>query len=1048
MARPEEKSAYGSEFSVYAHGHLGTSPPISPRSYDRLGAGDFAWRCEDRTAALREHSAPWVDDVRNMLEDVTRKQVRLDETRRIADEKAAVLLRMFDDLREMANDTPREDLAMPPNMLTYSLHKAIADSPRAVAARTIREAPGPLEGHLAIHTRPKYARPPRVIGVTPAGAAGAAGAPTATIAATPAPHSPRSPRDGRAAAAAAIPSTRASRMAARSWTGPAWAGAGGSAPLHRTPPQAPSQAPSAAAPLHRPAPQAPSTAAPLHRPAPQQVDARGGCGGAGDSCGDGASAAASGHVVSALEGSGSGASAELGFALPASLERLVAQLHAADAAFLERLEERAVLEHMLARDTKLTELVRKGNNTDRREATLVATALKEAIARAHENLSSERRAALALHEASKRYQRAREEHVARLQERAERHQYGEWLSARLRTKPHLSAGASAALASPCTSSSSSSSTSVLSDPAQVAGEGATTGTLADLEALADDPALQTSRAYRSWYEVARRLQLPLDRLIALALERCEQLRWRDEAEARVHEARTRRAQLDARRSMSEQNRSDDEATQLGADEASQTERPVTNSTKPDSQTERVAAGARKLMFTASESENLLLLERPVTNSTKSESENLLLHTQRDQLERRLGLVERQSTRVRNDLLLLCQRANDAMAGLRHLVELASQWKDESTGRAGAAGVVGAPADEAPAASASARRARIAHMQASASPAASGAKAAARRRPSAETVDDDAAAEGLVGLAVTNSTKPESENLLLLERPVTNSTKPESENLLLLERPVTNSTKPESENLLAAEGLVGFTVDPELVHASVKLAANAMEAMLRECEAASAAKPLAVGPTGRHALAMPATLRVGELRGTSDGSGPRPAPPLGTPSPRRVQTMGNVVAARGGSSTPTAAPPMRRRPTIGISLRNESPGQAGKGIASAVASAEEAPSVLLTVGTWTAYNTAPADGDEGEEGSLRSNFKLNEEHRVEEKREAERRASLPKRPPPRPQPSYITKQTAASLAAAAERAVEAGSLEYQELKAAIRAGPQHRAPPRRPPHTAR
>ena len=839
MARPEEKSAYGSEFSVYAHGHLGTSPPISPRSYNRLGAGDFAWRCEDRTAALREHSAPWVDDVRNMLEDVTRKQVRLDETRRIADEKAAVLLRMFDDLREMANDTPREDLAMPPNMLTYSLHKAIADSPRAVAARTIREAPGPLEGHLAIHTRPKYARPPRVIGVTPAGAAGAAGAPTATIAATPAPHSPRSPRDGRAAAAAAIPSTRASRMAARSWTGPAWAGAGGSAPLHRTPPQAPSQAPSAAAPLHRPAPQAPSTAAPLHRPAPQQVDARGGCGGAGDSCGDGASAAASGHVVSALEGSGSGASAELGFALPASLERLVAQLHAADAAFLERLEERAVLEHMLARDTKLTELVRKGNNTDRREATLVATALKEAIARAHENLSSERRAALALHEASKRYQRAREEHVARLQERAERHQYGEWLSARLRTKPHLSAGASAALASPCTSSSSSSSTSVLSDPAQVAGEGATTGTLADLEALADDPALQTSRAYRSWYEVARRLQLPLDRLIALALERCEQLRWRDEAEARVHEARTRRAQLDARRSMSEQNRSDDEATQLGADEASQTERPVTN-----------------------------------------------------------------------------------------------------------------------------------------------------------------------------------------------------------------STKPESENLLAAEGLVGFTVDPELVHASVKLAANAMEAMLRECEAASAAKPLAVGPTGRHALAMPATLRVGELRGTSDGSGPRPAPPLGTPSPRRVQTMGNVVAARRGSSTPTAAPPMRRRPTIGISLRNESPGQAGKGIASAVASAEEAPSVLLTVGTWTAYNTAPADGDEGEEGSLRSNFKLNEEHRVEEKREAERRASLPKRPPPRPQPSYITKQTAASLAAAAERAVEAGSLEYQELKAAIRAGPQHRAPPRRPPHTAR
>jgi hypothetical protein len=74
-----------------------------------------------------------------MLEDVTRKQVRLDETRRIADEKAAVLLRMFDDLREMANDTPREDLAIPPNMLTYSLHKAIADSPRAVAARTIRE---------------------------------------------------------------------------------------------------------------------------------------------------------------------------------------------------------------------------------------------------------------------------------------------------------------------------------------------------------------------------------------------------------------------------------------------------------------------------------------------------------------------------------------------------------------------------------------------------------------------------------------------------------------------------------------------------------------------------------------------------------------------------------------------------------------------------------------------------------------------------------------------------------------------------------------------
>ena len=112
-------------------------------------------------------------------------------------------------------------------------------------------------------------------------------------------------------------------------------------------------------------------------------------------------------------------------------------------------------------------------------------------------------------------------------------------------------------------------------------------------------------------------------------------------------------------------------------------------------------------------------------------------------------------------------------------------------------------------------------------------------------------------------------------------------------------------------------------------------------------------------------------------------------------------------------------------------------------------MLLTVGTWTAYNAAPADGDEEEEdGSLRSNFKLNEEHRVEEKREAERCALLPKRPPPRPQPSYITKQTAASLAAVAERAAEAGSLEYQELKAAIRAGPQHRAPPRRPPHTAR
>jgi hypothetical protein len=922
-----------------------------------------------------------------MLEDVTRKQVRLDETRRIADEKAAVLLRMFDDLREMANDTPREDLAIPPNMLTYSLHKAIADSPRAVAARTIREAPGPLAGHLAIHTRPKYARPPRVISVTPA--APAAGAPPATIAATPAPHSPRSPRAGRAAAAAAIPSTRASRMAARSWTGPAWAGAGGSAaaPLHRPPPQAPS----AAAPLHRPPPQASSTAAPLHRPAPQQVDARGGCGGAGDSGGDGGSAAAAGTVVSALEGSGGGASSELGFALPASLERLIAQLHAADAAFLERLDETAVLEHMLARDAKLTELVRKGNNTDRREATLVATALKEAIARAHENLSSERRAVLALHEASKRCQRARDEHVARLQERAGRHQYGEWLSARLRTKPHLSAGASAALATPCTSSSSSSSSSVLSDPAHVAGEGAPTVALADLEALADDPALQTSRAYRCWYEVARRLQLPLDRLIALALERCEQLRWRDEAEARVQEARTRRAQLEARRSMAEQNRSDDEATQLGADEASQTE--------------RVAAGARKLMFTASESENLLLLERPVTNSTKPESENLLLlerpvtnstkpesenlllHTQRDQLERRLGLVERQSTRVRNDLLMLCQRANDAMAGLRHLAELASQWKHESTGMAGAAGVVGAPADEAPAASASARRARIAHMQASAPPAASGAIAAARRRPSAETVDDAAAAEELVGLAV----------------------------------------------------------DPELVHTSVKLAANAMEAMLCEFEAASAANPLAVGPTGRHALAMPATLRVGELRGTSNGSGPRPAPPLGTPSPRRVQTMGNVVAARRGSSTPAAAPPMRRRPTIGIGLRNESPGQTGKGIASA----EEAPSMLLTVGTWTAYNAAPADGDEEEEeGSLRSNFKLNEEHRVEEKREAERRALLPKRPPPRPQPSYITKQTAASLAAVAERAAEAGSLEYQELKAAIRAGPQHRAPPRRPPHMAR
>jgi len=903
-----------------------------------------------------------------MLEDVTRKQVRLDETRRIADEKAAVLLRMFDDLREMANDTPREDLAMPPNMLTYSLHKAIADSPRAVAARTIREAPGPLAGHLAIHTRPKYARPPRVISVTPA--APAAGAPPATIAATPAPHSPRSPRAGRAAAAAAIPSTRASRMAARSWTGPAWAGAGGSAaaPLHRPPPQAPS----AAAPLHRPPPQASSTAAPLHRPAPQQVDARGGCGGAGDSGGDGGSAAAAGTAVTALEGSGGGASSELGFALPASLERLIAQLHAADAAFLERLDETAVLEHMLARDAKLTELVRKGNNTDRREATLVATALKEAIARAHENLSSERRAVLALHEASKRCQRAREEHVARLQERAGRHQYGEWLSARLRTKPHLSAGASAALATPCTSSSSSSSSSVLSDPAHVAGEGAPTVALADLEALADDPALQTSRAYRCWYEVARRLQLPLDRLIALALERCEQLRWRDEAEARVQEARTRRAQLEARRSMAEQNRSDDEATQLGADEASQTE--------------CVAAGARKLMFTASESENLLLLERPVTNSTKPESENLLLHTQRDQLERRLGLVERQSTRVRNDLLMLCQRANDAMAGLRHLAELASQWKHESTGMAGAAGVVGAPADEAPAASASARRARIAHMQASAPPAASGAITAARRRPSAETVDDAAAAEELVGLAV----------------------------------------------------------DPELVHTSVKLAANAMEAMLCEFEAASAANPLAVGPTGRHALAMPATLRVGELRGTSNGNGPRPAPPLGTPSPRRVQTMGNVVAARRGSSTPAAAPLMRRRPTIGIGLRNESPGQTGKGIASA-----EAPSVLLTVGTWTAYNTAPADGDEEEEdGSLRSNFKLNEEHRVEEKREAERRASLPKRPPPRPQPSYITKQTAASLAAVAERAADAGSLEYQELKAAIRAGPQHRAPPRRPPHTAR
>jgi hypothetical protein len=1007
MARPEEKSAYGSEFSVYAHGHLGTSPPISPRSYDRLGAGDFAWRWEDRTAALREHSAPWVDDICGMLEDVTRKQVRLDETRRIADEKAAVLLRMFDDLREMANDTPREDLAIPPNMLTYSLHKAIADSPRAVAARTIREAPGPLAGHLAIHTRPKYARPPRVISVTPA--APAAGAPPATIAATPAPHSPRSPRAGRAAAAAAIPSTRASRMAARSWTGPAWAGAGGSAaaPLHRPPPQAPS----AAAPLHRPPSQASSTAAPLHRPAPQQVDARGGCGGAGDNGGDGGSAAAAGTAVTALEGSGGGASSELGFALPASLERLIAQLHAADAAFLERLDETAVLEHMLARDAKLTELVRKGNNTDRREATLVATALKEAIARAHENLSSERRAVLALHEASKRCQRARDEHVARLQERAGRHQYGEWLSARLRTKPHLSAGASAALATPCTSSSSSSSSSVLSDPAHVAGEGAPTVALADLEALADDPALQTSRAYRCWYEVARRLQLPLDRLIALALERCEQLRWRDEAEARVQEARTRRAQLEARRSMAEQNRSDDEATQtqLGADEASQTE--------------RVAAGARKLMFTASESENLLLLEqlvtnstkpdsenllllerpvtnstkpesenlllleRPVTNSTKPESENLLLHTQRDQLERRLGLVERQSTRVRNDLLMLCQRANDAMAGLRHLAELASQWKHESTGMAGAAGVVGAPADEAPAASASARRARIAHMQASAPPAASGAIAAARRRPSAETVDAAAAAEELVGLAV----------------------------------------------------------DPELVHTSVQLAANAMEAMLCEFEAASAANPLAVGPTGRHALAMPAALRVGELRGTSNGSGPRPAPPLGTPSPRRVQTMGNVVAARRGSSTPAAAPPMRRRPTIGIGLRNESPGQTGKGIASA----EEAPSMLLTVGTWTAYNAAPADGDEEEEdGSLRSNFKLNEEHRVEEKREAERCALLPKRPPPRPQPSYITKQTAASLAAVAERAAEAGSLEYQELKAAIRAGPQHRAPPRRPPHTAR
>lgn len=969
MARPEEKSAYGSEFSVYAHGHLGTSPPISPRSYDRLGAGDFAWRWEDRTAALREHSAPWVDDICGMLEDVTRKQVRLDETRRIADEKAAVLLRMFDDLREMANDTPREDLAIPPNMLTYSLHKAIADSPRAVAARTIREAPGPLAGHLAIHTRPKYARPPRVISVTPA--APAAGAPPATIAATPAPHSPRSPRAGRAAAAAAIPSTRASRMAARSWTGPAWAGAGGSAaaPLHRPPPQAPS----AAAPLHRPPSQASSTAAPLHRPAPQQVDARGGCGGAGDNGGDGGSAAAAGTAVTALEGSGGGASSELGFALPASLERLIAQLHAADAAFLERLDETAVLEHMLARDAKLTELVRKGNNTDRREATLVATALKEAIARAHENLSSERRAVLALHEASKRCQRARDEHVARLQERAGRHQYGEWLSARLRTKPHLSASASAALATPCTSSSSSSSSSVLSDPAHVAGEGTPTVALADLEALADDPALQTSRAYRCWYEVARRLQLPLDRLIALALERCEQLRWRDEAEARVQEARTRRAQLEARRSMAEQNRSDDEATQLGADEASQTE--------------RVAAGARKLMFTASESENLLLLERPLTNSTKPDSENLLLHTQRDQLERRLGLVERQSTRVRNDLLMLCQRANDAMAGLRHLAELASQWKHESTGMAGAAGVVGAPADEAPAASASARRARIAHMQASAPPAASGAIAAARRRPSAETVDDAAAAEELVGLAV----------------------------------------------------------DPELVHTSVKLAANAMEAMLCEFEAASAANPLAVGPTGRHALAMPATLRVGELRGTSNGSGPRPAPSLGTPSPRRVQTMGNVVAARRGSSTPAAAPPMRRRPTIGIGLRNESPGQTGKGIASA----EEAPSMLLTVGTWTAYNAAPADGDEEEEeGSLRSNFKLNEEHRVEEKREAERRALLPKRPPPRPQPSYITKQTAASLAAVAERAAEAGSLEYQELKAAIRAGPQHRAPPRRPPHTAR
>jgi hypothetical protein len=328
-------------------------------------------------------------------------------------------------------------------------------------------------------------------------------------------------------------------------------------------------------------------------------------------------AAPADHGSGASAVPGSAASGDGASALPSAVQSLVLQLHEMDSALERLLTEQSTCRHMLARDAKATEELRRRDVAKRASHEAFLAKVRAAHVRAQEAVSAQRLARRALEEARTRYERTKRTHAARLGERSDRQQHASWFNTR-RPEKRRARGAEETAVEVLSETSELSQLSLASEDGH------------------DDPALATSEGYRVLFGVSRRLGVEVDEVAELMEERVEQMRVRTEAELRLREMRVTRDLWGAKLAKVQRARDEEERRAAAADGA--------------------AGGAADWAAGGD--------GRPALDGLVGPGDEV--HRAEEYFRAKGRQAEARLARARARLEALCGRAHETLAGLRHL----------------------------------------------------------------------------------------------------------------------------------------------------------------------------------------------------------------------------------------------------------------------------------------------------------------------------------------------------------------------------------------------